>query len=127
MHDLTARKFDDFVAKELSFIGDKQAAELIRKVMTGKFEVPFKEIASTGASFADTFANVCEGSRVEALADELQAFRACLREAPVQAKPTSESALEHAPGDDEGEHIAKVHKAALTMRKNLIQFSVTNM
>ena len=81
--------------KELTYRGDKKAADVVRKVMTNKFERYFKELAASGATFADAFAldQDEEETSGQGLVEEVQAFRNCLREGPVPVNDSCESQL----------------------------------
>ena len=114
--------------KELTCTGDKKAADVIRKVMTNVFDVEFTEIATSGASFVDTFGqSVEEETDAPGLVGEVQAFRACLRDGPVPAKDHDDSQFDAPPGDEEAEHKAKVMKQVLAARKSSIQFIASDM
>jgi hypothetical protein len=119
------------VEKELSLPGDKKASDIIRKVITNKYEDEFSDIAASGASFADAFANAPADDEEEAtestLRDDMQSFRNGLRETPVPAHAAGvDEVLPTIPGDEDSELIAKLHKQVIVIRKNLIQFIATN-
>ena len=117
------------MSQTLTCTGDKKAADVIRKVITNKFEDQFKEIAASGVTFADAFAGGATGDEPASgpgLAEEIQAFRNCLQDAPVPVNDASESTLEPVPGDEHGEYMAKIHKQVMMARKSLIQFIPKN-
>lgn len=127
----TRRKFDEWVEAELQLSGDKKAADLIRKVVTNRFEDDFKNIAASGATFCDTFnahtADADEDVAPAGLAEDYQVFRQCLREVPVPVSETRDTNFEAAPGDEQGETREKVYKQVMSARKKDIQFIATNM
>ena len=118
---------------ELTCIGDKKAAQVIRKVSTNKFEVTFKEIAASGATFADAFAPDQHGGEETTdqgpgLVEEVQAFQKFLRDGPVlPVKDSCDSQSEHIPGEGGADYMAQVHKQVTTARKRSIQFIPTGM
>ena len=115
--------------KEPTYRGDKKAADVIRKVLTNKFERYFKELAASGATFADAFAldQDEEETSGQGLVEEVQAFRNCLREGPVPVNDSCESQFKHIPGDEEAEYMMQVRKQVVTARKSSIQFIPTGM
>ena len=129
---LTQTRFDKYVQEKLTLAGDRKAADIIRKTMTNQFEAELKDIAASGASFADRLGGNATGEEDEdapekSLCMEMQAFRKCLMEVPVPIEAVQDDAFEGVPGDDDSEFVAKLHKQVVASRKNQIVFLPGNV
>ena len=124
----TEKKFEVF-KESMACAGDKEAAVLIFKVMTNQFLEEMKELATREAKFADTF-NVCQADVDDAPDDSLlkalHTFRSSLIAAPIQITKSNVDFDNVYDNAADSEHVGKVYKKVVHMRKALINFTAVD-
>jgi hypothetical protein len=129
LEEVSQAAYKEFIDKELSNVGDKEAAQLTGNILMHVFDDDFLDMESGGGAF-ETFLSVNDADeaaggaleQTRSLRKMYQSFKRSLSEVPVStARIDPAEELGATPGDEEQEAKDSLYKHVIALRAKSIQ------